>query len=222
MTRRLSLLLAVVLGLAALAGRPAQAGEKPGAKEPGVKKDTKDAGEKKAEPLTPERLKALWEDLAGKDAAKAYRAIWAMVDDPGQSVPFLKERLRAVPTPDAKRLKQLVADLDHSRFTEREKAMVELEKLGALAGPVLKNALDANPSLEMRRRIEKLLEKITGFTLSPEELRVWRALEVLEHVGNPAARQVLQTLADGAPGSWQAEEARLALNRLKRRTSVSP
>ncbi|MCI0460808.1 MAG: hypothetical protein L0Z62_27995 [Gemmataceae bacterium] len=216
---RPSLLLAVVLGLAACWGWPVHAGEKPAAKDPGDKKDMKDPAQK-AEPLSPERLKALWEDLAGKDAAKAYKAIWAMVDDPKQSVPFLKERLKAVPTPDAKRLQKLVGDLDHPRFPEREKAMVELEKLGALARPALEGVLAAKPSLEVRRRVEKLLEKITGFTLSPEELRVWRALEVLEHVGNPAARQVLQTLAEGAPGSWQSEEARAALERLKRRTAA--
>jgi hypothetical protein len=216
MARRLYLLLAAMLALAALGAWPAQAahaGEKPGKKQP---------KEEKGGPLTPERLKALWDDLAGKDAAQAYRAIWALVDDPERSVPFLKERLRPVPNPDARRLKELVAALDHKRFPEREKAMLELEKFGALARPALEGVLATKPSLEVRRRVEKLLEKITGFTLSPEELRVWRALEVLEHVGNVPARQVLQALADGAPGSWQSEEARAALNRLKRRTSAMP
>jgi hypothetical protein len=183
-----------------------------------------EGADKKPRPLSPKELETLWDDLAGKDAAKAYRAIWAMVAAPSQSVPFLQARLKAVPGPKPGQIDRLIGELDSKRFTEREKAMVELEKLGPLATPALTKALESKPgpSLEMRRRIEKLLEKTVGLTFSTEELRLWRALEVLEHVGNPGARELLGALARGAPGAWQTEEARAALQRLARLKAVGP
>jgi hypothetical protein len=41
------------------------------------------------------------------------------------------------------------------------------------------------------------------------------AVELLERVGGPAAREMLQSLAGGAPGQPLTDEARAALRRLK-------
>src|SRR5207244_12135470 len=49
--------------------------------------------------LTPAELDALWADLAGDDARKAYRAIYTLAADGPRSVPFLRERLRTVAIP---------------------------------------------------------------------------------------------------------------------------
>jgi len=46
-----------------------------------------------------------------------------------------------------------------------------------------------------------------------------RALEVLEQVGTPEARQVLTTLATGAPHARLTREAKAALDRLSKRAS---
>ncbi len=40
-----------------------------------------------------------------------------------------------------------------------------------------------------------------------------RAVEVLELIGTPQARQVLQALADGAPGALVTTSAQAALSR---------
>jgi hypothetical protein len=172
--------------------------------------------------LTDKDLETLWETLGGGDAAKAYRAIWSLVGDPDRSVPFLHKRLSPVPPPEPGRLEKLVNDLDSKRFAEREKAMAELEKMGALAKAALQKKLDNNPSLEMKRRLDRLLEKLSAFTLSGEELRTWRVLEALELIGNKAARQALERVAGGAPGVWQTEEARAALDRLSKRVAAAP
>jgi hypothetical protein len=176
----------------------------------------------KSEKLTPQELQAHWEALLGNDAARAYKSIWALVADPERSVPFLGKHLRPVPAPEAGRLEKLLAALDSKRFAEREKAMADLEKMGAMAKAGLERALKTGPSEERRRRLEKLLDKLSAFTLSGEDLRTWRALEALELIGNPEARQVLQRLAKGAPGVWQTEEARAALDRLSKRVSTAP
>ena len=63
----------------------------------------------------------------------------------------------------------------------------------------MKKALDSSPSVEMRRRIEPILERAITGTLSADQLR-GGAMEALEKAGTPEARQLLQALAQGAPG----------------------
>lgn len=165
-----------------------------------------------SEKLSPEQIESLWADLAGTDAAKAYRAIRTLAADPKQSVASLKRRLKPVAAADAKQVARLLADLDSERFTVRDKAMRELEKLGESAAAELHKALANKPSLEVKRRIEQLLEKQNG----PETLRTVRALETLERIGTHAARELCATLAAGAAEAWLTREARATLRRLTR------
>jgi hypothetical protein len=91
--------------------------------------------------------------------------------------------------------------------------------MGTSAEPSLREALAGQPSLEARRRIERLLDRLgTPSALLPEEARSLRAVEVLEYVGSPAAREVLGRLARGAPHARLTQEARASLKRLSGRT----
>jgi len=164
--------------------------------------------------ITGKERDSLWADLASADATRAYQAIWALAGEPAETVPLLKERLRPIPRVDPEKLAMLIKALDDSRFGEREKATSELEKLADAAVANLREAL-ANPgSLESRRRIEGLLAKHGGSVPSLETLRTLRAVEVLDQIGNPAARQVLQALTEGAPQARLTREARAALARI--------
>jgi WD40 repeat protein len=169
-----------------------------------------------------DRLEALWADLASPDAARAYQAILALTAAPARSVPLLKARLRPVPTPDPKRLARLLKDLQSPRFAVREKAMTELARLGELAEPALRKAAGEGAPLEFRRRVDQLLDKLQGVVTQPKQLRTLRAVEVLEHVGTPEAREVLRKLATGAPGSRITQEAQSSLERLRRRPPAAP
>jgi WD40 repeat protein len=100
--------------------------------------------------LTPKELDNLWTDLAGDDAAKAYRAVLTLAESPRQAVELLRQRVR----PE---------------------------------------------------------------TASVDRLRTLRALEVLERIGTPEARQVLGTLSKGAPGAWLTGQGKASLDRLKKR-----
>ncbi|HJT78769.1 MAG TPA: WD40 repeat domain-containing protein, partial [Gemmataceae bacterium] len=102
------------------------------------------------ERLSPHDLSSLWTDLAGADAPRAYRAVWSLAAAPEQIVPLLEERLAPAAPADPRRLGRLVADLDSDEFAVREKAGDELERLGGLAGPALRQALHGQPSLEVR------------------------------------------------------------------------
>jgi truncated hemoglobin YjbI len=73
----------------------------------------------------------------------------------------------------------------------------------------------------VRRRLESLLDSVEG-PGEAEWLRDVRALEVLEHIGTPEARQVLKVLAEGAPEARLTQEAKASLERLARRTAASP
>ena len=90
-----------------------------------------------------------------------------------------------------------------------------------VAEPALRKVLTGKPSLEARRRAEALLEKLRGPVTSPEHLRALRVVEVLEHVGTPAAREVLTILANGAPGARPTRAAKAALARLARESAAS-
>ena len=97
-------------------------------------------------------VEALWADLGGADAARAYRAVWSLAATPGQAVPLLQEHLRPAAAPERGELDRLLADLDSDRFEVRAKAGARLEELGELAEPALRRALQGQPSPEIRRR----------------------------------------------------------------------
>jgi hypothetical protein len=144
-----------------------------------------------------EVLNALWDQLASEDTGQGYQALQTLV--------------AAGP--------RLLSDLDSPEFKVREEAGQQLRRLGDLAGPALRAEQRTPRSPEVRRRVEALLEELrqASLTFSSEKVREQRALEVLERIATPEARQVLEALAEGAPGARLTREARDALERLKRR-----
>jgi RNA polymerase sigma factor (sigma-70 family) len=165
-------------------------------------------------------LERLWAELRDADAAKAHTALWTLVAAPDQAVPFLKEHLHPVPRVTAERLRQWIADLDADDFTRREEASRNLAKLGSEAEPALRQALEGKPSLEARKRVEALLDGLASQTeMTPDALRQLRAIQALEQIGSPEARQILASLAQGAPAAPATRDAAAALALLDRRAS---
>ena len=175
--------------------------------------DVKDLVRHRKRPLADvsrRQLDVLWDDLSSDDAGRAGQSLRKLITG-RQTAAFLKEHLHPVAAPDLARLKRLLADLDSDAFAAREQATRELEKLGELAVPHLRKTLEDRPSLEMRRRIEDILTRQPAI-----DLRLLRAIEILEHIGSDDARQLLRTLAQGAPEARLTQEARAALKRLER------
>jgi hypothetical protein len=168
----------------------------------------------KASPPGPVELEALWASLGRTDAEKAAQVMQAFVDRPKETVAFFKGRLHPQPIAGDKRLSQLTSDMQSNQFAVRQRASDELDRLGGQARAALAKLLDAQPPIETRRRIESLLQKLDPPFAGPELIRGLRAVEVLERIGTPEAREVLETLAAGGPGHRLTEDARGAVERL--------
>jgi WD40 repeat protein len=172
---------------------------------------------KRTIPLSGPELEGLWTDLACDDAGKTYQALQQLVRGSGQAVPFLQKHLRPVQRVEPDTIAQHIANLDSKQFKVREQATAELTKLGDLAEPALRQALAGQPSAEVQHRADQILNKLERQVISGERLRTLRALEVLEDIGTPEARQVLAALAKGAPESGLTKEAKASVQRLSNR-----
>ncbi len=170
----------------------------------------------KPQTLTTRELEMLWDDLADADAGKAWRAVWRLADAPNDGLALLRGRVKPYPTASAEVTRKLFADLDSDSFKIREAAERQLKELGLQAEPALRVALQANLSLEQRRRIESILARLSGMPEkpSPEDLRQLRALIVLERIGLPEARLLLEEVAKGPESARLTRQARAALARL--------
>jgi hypothetical protein len=164
--------------------------------------------------LAAEDLAKAWNDLAGSDAPRAFRARWILASAPEETLGLLTKHLRRARPADAHRLRRLLTDLESDQFSVREKAQEEVQKLGDLAEPVLKQTLENKPTLEMRRRVQALLERLRGPVTQPERLQALRAVAVLEDIGTTEARRLLEKLAEGAPEARLTREAKESLRRL--------
>lgn len=160
-----------------------------------------------------------WADLAGEDAQKAYQAIWALATAPTQAISLLEKKLKPVRPIDRLQVQRLIADLDSDLFATRNEAFHQLEKLHELAEPALRDTLSKQPSLEVRRVVEKLLQTPFEEALRPEDLQGLRGVEALEQIGSPEAQRLLKTLANGAPGARLTREAQTSLDRLAQRSA---
>jgi hypothetical protein len=176
-----------------------------------------DDARRKEAPLGAADLERSWAELAG-EAPEAHKALRTLRTAPGSAVAFLRRRLRPAAMPDAdtaRDVRRLLAQLDSDSFAKRQSATRALVKLGPAPEPLLREALSANPSPEARRRLEGLLQGIEQLTS-----RDWRAVKLLEHLGTPAARELLDRLAGGADARL-TREARAAVSRLARRSPAT-
>jgi hypothetical protein len=177
-------------------------------------------------PLSARTFAELWDRLAAADAAAAFGAVQILSSAGEPAVRFLSEKLHAVAvskdSPGPQAVAQWIRDLDSSQFAVRQKAMAALEKLGRVVAPQLRQARTAAPTLEARRRLDLLLDRIAadqGARPTTAVLQILRSAEVLETIGSPDARRLLETLAQKARSVHVAIDARTAVERLSKLSS---
>jgi hypothetical protein len=164
-----------------------------------------------AQSITAQKALQLWHDVASADAAKAYRAVTALIASPVEAIALLEMKMRPASAPEAKRIEKLIADLDSDLYLTRSQATKELLWMEDVVVPALEQKLSEAKSPEARERIESVLRE----SRSPSKLMLEaiRGIEILEKIGDPAATGVLKKLSQGAR-SRQTEEAAKALGRL--------
>jgi hypothetical protein len=158
-----------------------------------------------------------WDELGDENAEKAYPLIALLAESPEAALELFRAHLKPADAEDLKRIAGLIAQLDDDDFAVRERASRELGRFGARADEALRKAAAAKPSAEVARRIRELLKEIEDGAVSGDRLREVRALEVLEGLGTPEARRLLEELANGAPDAALTREAKASLERLTRR-----
>ncbi|MBN9120334.1 MAG: hypothetical protein J0I06_14450 [Planctomycetes bacterium] len=114
--------------------------------------------------------------------------------NPEKAVPFLKER---VPIgPDAGTLKKLFADLGSDNFAARERATKALSGYGESARVAMEAELARSESPAVRGRLaERLKQSELPAAPALERLRLIRAVEVVEGIGTPEAKALLEVWA---------------------------
>ena len=128
---------------------------------------------------------------------------------------LLGEKIVAVlPTPED-RIAKLVDALGSDDFQTRQAAGSDLAAIGSEAGPALRTAVAKSTSPEVRKLAAGLLVKIDGPPTTPEDLRALRAVEIVEGIGSPESRELLQKWATGPAAQRLTVEAKEALERLK-------
>jgi WD40 repeat protein len=182
--------------------------------------DLRELVKEKGKPaLKPEKLQAAWEDLKGDDRLKAYEAACRLRGAPEQTLALLQKQLRPAVATDPKRIARFIADLNRPRFQTRERAARQLTELGDVSENALRRVLKDRPPLEVRKRVERLLETLEE---SLETRRRQWAVTLLERAGTAEARRVLEALAKGDSESRQTREARASLERLDQKRPLAP
>lgn len=176
------------------------------------------AARPRKEPLTAAAADELWAALAGSEAQPAYAALADLAAAPDRAVALVRRELKPVPAaPTDDQLDRTFADLDSEDFATREKASRRLAEFGELAVPGVRKRLARAESAEVRRRAQEFLDRFDLPKPLPDCLRQLRAVELLEGIVTPAARDVLSELAKGAAEAPLSREAAAALERLRRR-----
>jgi hypothetical protein len=159
--------------------------------------------------LKPEQLNAFWIQLSSANPADAYAGITNLASGK-QTAAFLAERLQPTTPADTDKIAGLIEDLDSNAFAKRQKAATELEKIGPQAEPALRKALESKPALELRRRVESILEKMLSLRLQSR-----RSLQVLLLLATPEAIGLLASLTVEKPGAWLTTEAKATFGQMR-------
>jgi RNA polymerase sigma factor (sigma-70 family) len=159
-------------------------------------------------------LQRCWADLAGEDAAAAFRAMRRLAADPERALPFLRGRLKPVRPADPARVRRLLTELDDEEYEVRRKAAAKLGELADAAGPQLRKAAEDGP-LEVRAALRRILARLEAG--GPEQRRAARAAEAVEWIATPEAQRLLGEWATGVAGARLTRESAAGRERLRKR-----
>jgi hypothetical protein len=160
-------------------------------------------------------LESAWNDLAERGADLSFKSEGRFLAAPAEAVKFFAEKIKLPAALDPKRIEGLLADLGNDEFSLRERASKALQELDEQAKPYLERALKSAESLEVRRRVEMILEQRRAAALTSEQIRQIRGVMILELIDDGNSRNLLKKWAAGPAGALLTGEAAAALQRLE-------
>ena len=154
--------------------------------------------------------------IAVADAVQAQRGIEYLYRNPVEAVKALGEKVPVPAATSAETIAAAVAALKSEDFQTRQRAERDLEAIGPEAVPTVREAAEKGATPEVRKLAAAVLAKLEGPPTRADDLRALRAVEVLEFLGTPPARDILKKWASGPAGARLTTEASAALERLKK------
>ncbi|HVR84342.1 MAG TPA: WD40 repeat domain-containing protein, partial [Planctomycetota bacterium] len=171
------------------------------------------AGGLPAKSLSEGELGDRWTELGQADARRARNSSQALVRAGRAAVAFLRSRLLPPEPQPRQDLKKMLEDLSSEDIGTRERASRDLRERATKED--LESLLAGHPSSEARERMnEILLQWSRPFATSGEGLRTSRAIQVLEGIASPEARDLLEELSHRLRLEREREDAAEALRRL--------
>jgi hypothetical protein len=152
----------------------------------------------------------VWADLAGA-TGPGWRAVRQLRANPVPALALLRERLRQT-KPDPGLLSHQLAQLSAADSRARDRATEALKGYGDLIRAELTAEASRATSPEARAGLVGLLNHLD--TMTPDRVRVVRAVEAVEGMGTADAIALLREWARGPAGMLLTDEARAALDRL--------
>lgn len=166
-----------------------------------------------ADDLRTRSTKDLWNDLAGKRARPARKAMLELARRGDEVLPLLDEVFARGPT--AEEIHRWIADLDAADQAEREAAQARLHALGMAGLPYLQAAVRGSPSDEQIVRIRAILEHPAETVVDADVLRAIRAIQVAGMIGSEPALARLKRFAEGKFDARLVSRAEETLRRLR-------
>ncbi len=167
--------------------------------------------------LSPQEVADAWSNLTLEETAKGHEFLWRVIASPKPAVDDLAKKIYLV---DPENVRKLFKELDSGNFAIRNTAMAKLIGYGRWMEGRYDEALIDPPSLEYKRRVEMLKDKLNQSnspSLVQERLRLRRFMLICEQVGTPEALAALKMLSARGPEEDLRDEAKNSVERLSKR-----
>ncbi len=165
--------------------------------------------------VTPDPFGKVWEHL-GLEGVWVQEAITTLTADPERALNLLAEKLPPVAEPNVTDVKRWIGELGSPDFKTRDRAERRLNEVLDTARTLIRAAAEKPANAEAGERLEPLVARVNYFPQWWESLRVIRAVEVVERIRTPAAVNLLERWAGGAPEALLTTEAKASLKRVKK------
>ncbi len=160
----------------------------------------------------------LTDAICGNSAKRAWDAIRELSTRPEVAIPLLSAKIQPIPKlakPTPEQIAAWLVQLDAPAFAVRESASQFLKAKGIGFVAELQAATQTTPSLEVKSRLETIVEHLLKPPL-PNVMEA-RAIELLERIGSADAQTLLAKIAAGEPTHVFTQDAIASLKRLQLR-----